>query len=81
MLRRRRRPSGSTAWRSISPPPGADAHWCTFGPAPSALQHAVYDVWVEDCLNDDEAAAERPADEAAPEIRQNRAPPRRRPEG
>ncbi|NBB71137.1 MAG: DUF2155 domain-containing protein [Alphaproteobacteria bacterium] len=47
-------------------------------PALSALQHAVYDVWVVDCLSAEEAGAE--ADQA-PEPRDDIAPPRRRPEG
>ena len=54
---------------------------CASSPALSALEHAVFDVSVVDCLSDEEAAAERPADDAAPESRQDRAPPKRRPEG
>ena len=48
-------------------------------PALSALQHAVYDVWVVDCLGEEEAAAGN--GEPAPAARDARSPPRRRPEG
>ncbi len=46
-------------------------------PALSALEHAVYDVWVVDCLSAQELAAA--TGEAAPDVRQEPAPPRRRP--
>ncbi len=47
-------------------------------PALSALDHAVYDVWVVDCLTAEEAGAET-AD--TPEPRDQIAPPKRRPQG
>jgi hypothetical protein len=46
-------------------------------PALSALEHAVYDVWVVDCLSDEEVAEEAGEDEN--EIRDELAPPKRRP--
>ena len=65
-----------------APPEEVFAGWMfASSPALSALEHAVFDVWVVDCLTADEVAEERPAEEAAPETRDERAPPRRRPEG
>jgi len=62
-----------------APPEEVFAGWMfASSPALSALQHAVYDVWVVDCLSDDEIAAE--SGEPAPEARDERSPPRRRPE-
>jgi hypothetical protein len=65
-----------------APPEEVFAGWMfASSPALSALEHAVFDVWVVDCLSEDEVARERPAEDAAPETRDERAPPRRRPEG
>jgi hypothetical protein len=47
-------------------------------PALSALEHAVFDVWVVDCLTSDEVAAETA--EADGRLRDELAPPKRRPE-
>lgn len=47
-------------------------------PALSALEHAVYDIWVVDCLSAQEVAEE--TGEAAPEARDERARPKRRPQ-
>ncbi len=64
-----------------TPPEEVFSGWMfASSPALSALEHAVFDVWVVDCLTAEEVAAERPADAAAPEVRRERAPPRRRPE-
>ena len=47
-------------------------------PALSALQHAVYDVWVVDCLSEEEATAGNGEPTSA--ARDARSP-KRRPEG
>jgi hypothetical protein len=60
------------------PPEEVFAGWMyASSPALSALEHAVYDVWVVDCLSDEEVAEEAGEDEN--EIRDELAPPKRRP--
>jgi hypothetical protein len=62
-----------------APPEEVFAGWMfASSPALSALEHAVFDVWVEDCLTEGEIAEQTGAGEA--EIRGGPAPPRRRPE-
>lgn len=46
-------------------------------PALSALDHAVYDVWVVDCLSEEERARESAEPDA--DVRDELAPPKRRP--
>ncbi len=62
-----------------APPEEVFAGWMfASSPALSALQHAVYDVWVVDCLSEEEATAGN--GEPTPAARDARSP-QRRPEG
>lgn len=61
------------------PPEEVFAGWMfASSPALSALEHAIFDVWVEDCLSRQEVAAAEAAEET--EGSSEPAPPRRRPD-
>lgn len=48
-----------------------------YSSALSALEHAIYDVWVVDCLTDEEIAEEEAGEDEPADAM---TPPRRRPE-